>query len=238
MKKEITVKKVVLMALLLDVIIILIPIALNFILNRESPIPQQYIIGDAKDWLSFWGVYIGSIGSLIMAGVAFVTIMQNNRVAKQNEALLAQNKEQLYELKRQWEEQNKPVLSSTLSVSDNDLFLEIVNTSSVHASVDKCVIDNHTSHIKDDFSKLNAALENICLELPPHYSKMIMIPGIEPHKVGDYGDDYISVSIVYGDNRKTFNLYLREITIMKWHVTKKDMADKLASIADEIKCKN
>ena len=235
MKHKLGTKKIFLTVLILDIFIVVIPIALNFIINASSPIPKKYIIGDTRDWLSFWGVYIGSIGSLIMAGVAFVTIMQNSRAAKQNEVLIAQNKEQLDELKRQWIEQNKPVLSCTLSVRDNYLVLEIINTSAIHASKVKCKIENHTAHIKDDFSTINTALDNIYLEVPPHYSKLITIPGIEPSKIIDYGDEYILASILHGENRNTFKLYLREINVMEWQVSKKDVSDKIANIAKEIK---
>lgn len=50
------------------------PILLDFILSRNNPIPQIPIVGDSKDWLTFWGAYIGALASFVMVVVAYKTL--------------------------------------------------------------------------------------------------------------------------------------------------------------------
>lgn len=197
------------------------PILLDFILSRNNPIPQIPIVGDSKDWLTFWGAYIGALASFVMVVVAYKTLKNNS--------------DQLKELKRQWEERNTPYLSCALSVYDGVLVIEIVNSSDIHAKNVKCKIENHTQRIKDDFSQLNSALERMSLEIPPHYVKRIKIYGIEPYASANYGDDYISVKLLYENNTQQFDLYLQEITIMTWQYSQNKIIDELDDIKKELK---
>lgn len=218
-----------------DLIIISIPIFLNFVLSMPSPIPSKYIIGNSSDWLSFWGVYIGSIGTFLMALIAVASLKQNDKLSSQNERLILQNEAQLSEIKRQWDEQNTPVLSCGLSVHDGLLVVEIVNSSNIHANNIRCNIANHSQRIKDDFSKLNATLDNILMEIPPHFVKRIKIHSIEPFAGADYGNDYISVSLSYENKNQQFDLYLQEITVMTWQYSQKVLIDKIDGIKNELK---
>lgn len=203
------------------VLLVGIPILLNFLLSRNNPIPELPVIGDSKDWLTFWGAYIGAIASFLMVLVAYLTLKNNST--------------QLAELKRQWDEKNTPVLSCALSVQDGVLVVEIVNSSDIHAKNVKCTIENHSQIIKDDFSKLNNALDKMSLEIPPHFVKRIKIPSIQPFCDANRRDDYITVRLAYDDKTQQFNLYLQEITVMTWQYSHKDVIDKLDEIKNELK---
>lgn len=161
MKRDFNLKRFVLVMILIDVFIIVIPIILNFIINIPSPIPQKYIIGDTKDWLSFWGVYIGSIGSFMMVVVAFFTLIQNYRTVQQNEVLMAQNKEQLDELKRQWEEEHRPRINISIIVYRKAFFIKIKNigkgnATDIKITFNKEFIDNL---LKEEYKQMYCAVE-------------------------------------------------------------------------------
>lgn len=73
--------------------VIVAPLVINWVILQ----PQQFdVVGDGTHWLGFWATYISAIASFAMVFITRYT--------------LKQNKEQLDELKNQWEEQNKPDL--------------------------------------------------------------------------------------------------------------------------------
>ncbi len=103
--------QILLIFMLVIILLLGVPILLDYLLSRHNPISQLPIIGEAKDWLSFWGTYIGSIGTIGMAAIALVTIRQNDKLVRQNDKLVLQNETQLAEMKRQWEEDRRACLS-------------------------------------------------------------------------------------------------------------------------------
>jgi hypothetical protein len=72
-------------------LIIGIPIVINFVIGIYTPY-DLYVVGNAENWLSFYGSYFGGV---ITAGVAYLilwhTIKENNKVA-----LRSLKKEELY----------------------------------------------------------------------------------------------------------------------------------------------
>ena len=97
--------------------LLLIPIILNFVLQMPSLFP---IIGDSQTWLSFWASYIGAVASFTMIAVTLLT--------------LKQNKAQLNEIKRQWEEEHRPHLVCRIIVNKKAFILQISNPSQFDAS--------------------------------------------------------------------------------------------------------
>lgn len=93
--------------------IVLIPILLNWVIQWQSFFE---FVGKDTDWLMFWVTYISAIASFAMVFITWRTLQQN--------------KEQLNELKRQWEEENRPRLEIYF-VEDNFMAwgqrLEILN---------------------------------------------------------------------------------------------------------------
>ena len=73
--------------------IILIPIALNWIIRMPA---YFKFVGNDTDWLNFWVSYISAIASFAMVLITWRTLKQNEN--------------QLNELKRQWDEENRPRL--------------------------------------------------------------------------------------------------------------------------------
>lgn len=91
--------------------IVLIPILLNWVIQWQSFFE---FVGKDTDWLMFWVTYISAIASFAMVFITW--------------RALQQNKEQLEEIKRQWNEQNKPILSFKIIYLNNVFYLKAENT--------------------------------------------------------------------------------------------------------------
>lgn len=110
-------KKRIIIIITVITAILLVPVILNFILQISCDLP---IIGDPQTWLSFWGSFIGSLASFAMIVITVHT--------------LKQNKQQLDEMKRQWEEEHRPHLTCRIIVNKRAFFLQISNPSNYDAS--------------------------------------------------------------------------------------------------------
>lgn len=93
-----------------------VPIALNFILLIPAFTP---IVGNNQTWLSFIGTLIGSLASFAMIFFTAKT--------------LEQNKNQLDELKRQWDENHRPHLYGRIVAYKHFYFYQIYNAGSMDA---------------------------------------------------------------------------------------------------------
>ena len=91
--------------------IVLIPILLNWVIRWQSFFE---FVGKDTDWLMFWVTYISAIASFAMVFIRWRT--------------LKQNEEQLNEIKRQWEEQNRPILSFKIIYINSVFYLKVENT--------------------------------------------------------------------------------------------------------------
>ena len=109
------------------IVIIIVPVLLNFILLIPSP---TKIIGDANVWLSFFASFIGAVASF---GMIFFTYQS-----------LMQNQQQLEELKRQWDESQRARLQFKVIKYRDGYYLEVHNCGKEDAY-------NVNVHINDDF---------------------------------------------------------------------------------------
>lgn len=89
-----------------------------YILNKLILIDSYWnIVGGPKEWLAFWPSYLSALASAVMIAYTAMT--------------LKNNKEQLDELKRQWEEEHKPNVSVSFNIMNSVGAFRIVNTSVV-----------------------------------------------------------------------------------------------------------
>lgn len=118
--------------------IALFPLLLNWMLLRQAIIP---VVGDGVTWLSFWPVYLSAIASF---GMIYFTYRS-----------LQQNREQLLEMKKLREEEERARLVFSVIVYQQAFMLKISN-------VGKRNVYDATIHFNDDF--LNELLEDIFQE--------------------------------------------------------------------------
>ena len=115
--------------------LIVVPIVLNFILLIPAFTP---IVGDNQTWLSFIGTLIGALASFAMIFFTAKT--------------LEQNKNQLEELKRQWEEDHRPHLYGRIVAYKHFYFYQIYNAGSMDAyNVSLKINSDFESQIPEDY---------------------------------------------------------------------------------------
>lgn len=153
----------------------LFPIALNWLILRPSIID---VVGEGSDWLGFWAVYIGAVASFSMVALTWWTLKQskeqNDVLVAQNERILQNNKEQLEELKRQWNAEWKPNLLLSVGVAKNALFLKISNVG-LSAAYDIKLFVN------EDFLK----------EIPNEAAKNCFAPLVNPFFIDGKSTKYV-----------------------------------------------
>lgn len=127
-------------------VILFFPFILNFLVNCRVCIWEDYIVGEPKDWLSFWASYIGGAGSIIMLFIALKTLSTHK-------------------------EDNRPYIYTRIIKHSGKLYLECTNVGKTVApeielmidkklikdiKIDKKLIDDKTLEaFKDHFLALN-----------------------------------------------------------------------------------
>ena len=94
--------------------LLVFPYILNKLILSDS---CWTVVGGPKEWLAFWPSYLSALASAVMIAYTAMT--------------LKNNKSQLDELKRQWEEEHKPNVSVSFCQLGKVAYLRIVNTSIV-----------------------------------------------------------------------------------------------------------
>lgn len=74
MKKSVV--EAILIALGVFILVITMPLALNRLILKER---QFDVVGEDRDWLQFWPVYLNAIGTLAMAITTFYTLKANQK---------------------------------------------------------------------------------------------------------------------------------------------------------------
>lgn len=142
------------------IVIVILVIAFPFLLNSLILIESgKAFVGKDADWLLFWGSYVSAIASFAMVYITYNA--------------LKLNKESLGELKRQWDEQNRPRLHFTIVSIDSIYYLKIENSGNEDAynislKFSSNFVDNHYhENIKNQFIKL----QEIKFYIEKHKSK-------------------------------------------------------------------
>lgn len=146
---------------------------------------------------------------------------------------LLQSKKQLKEMKRQWKEQNTPVVSCSLAKCLDSVLLEVFNSSQVPAHKVKIEIVNNTGENIFRFEETNALLEEMSFEIPPLMVKQIPI-WITPYVDGNY-KGYITVKTTYEGKTEEFDLYLKEINLTTWQYSNKEICKSIDNVCGEIR---
>lgn len=110
---EYRMKRKVLFGMIL-LVLVLVPSLINLLVLVPMPGKWNYpIAGKPVDWLHFWASYLGAIASFIMIVYTGMSLRQNRR--------------QLDEMKRQWNEEHRARLIFSLVSKDGLIVLRISN---------------------------------------------------------------------------------------------------------------
>ena len=146
---------------------------------------------------------------------------------------LLQSKKQLNEMKRQWKEQNTPVVSCSLAKCNDFVILEVFNSSQVPAHRVKIEIVNNTGEKIFHFEETDALLKEMTFEIPPQMIKQIPI-WITPYVDGDY-KCYITGKVTCETKTEEFYLYLKEINLTTWQYSNKEICKSIDNVCNEIR---
>jgi hypothetical protein len=91
-------------------VILLIPFILNWVMRWTQIVPY---VGEAKDWLGFWGSYLSAAAAAIMIIFTYYS--------------LKNNKETLNEMKKEWEEERKANLYFSIEDRIGLFVLKVAN---------------------------------------------------------------------------------------------------------------
>lgn len=212
------------------VFLLVLPLLINLCYRLESDCSELHA---PSAWATFWATYLAAIASFAMVFITWLTLKKNK---EQNDAILQQNKDQLNEMKRQWKEQNTPIVSCSLEKSSESLLVELHNTSQVPAHKIRVRIDNNTGKDISRFDKTCELLEKMTFEIPPFSIKQIPIM-LTPYVDGEY-EGYLSVELSYCGKQERFDLYLKEINLTTWKYSTKDVCSKIEHLDNTVKSKN
>lgn len=165
------------------IIIAILPAFINFAMLQPSSFPY---VGEAKDWLGFWGSYLSAAAAAIMIIYTAYSLKLNEKT--------------LIEMKREWEEDRKARLEFTIVPNDMSFMIRIKNIGKLPAyniqmKFNKEFIESLIDEtIKDTYSKLMK--KNFTLGAGE--SKYFYLSPIYSHHVDSYtiGKEYYSSSYV------------------------------------------
>ena len=155
-------------------VFVIIAFAFPFVLNRLVMLKLDYpVAGNPETWIAFWPSYLSAIASFGMIVLTAIALYFNNKT-------LSNNKEQLNELKRQWEEEHKPTISVSYNMIDSVAYLRLVNTSKSEIHNLNISGDFYVNGEKNEYFDLSI-LKQFNIDIESHGIRNIIIhPHIEP----------------------------------------------------------
>lgn len=198
--------------------LVFVPICLNFILLIPAFTP---VVGDNANWLSFLGTLIGALASFAMIFFTAKT--------------LEQNREQLNELKRQWDEEHTPSLSCQLIPYSDHFMLQVLNTSNVTAHDVSIKLSTTIQRDIYLFDKLCNFLNKQTFTLPPRESIYFDIMISLYKDIEQLPDGYIDVTLSLKLNEVgTFKVYPKHYAFCTAKIGNPSLHKAVEKIADKI----
>lgn len=199
---------------------------LMFIRAMFRFIPQMSMLGDNVETLGFYNFWVEVLASLASFTMVFITAKT-----------LEQNKGQLAELKRQWQEEHSPYLSCQLIATTGHFNLRIFNSSKVTADNVSISITNFLNKTEIfQFIDLQDFLKEHTFIIPPMesiYFRIWITPFVE---LGNLPSGYIEVSVkIKDDEFGTFKLYPQDYAFVSHGDNDSPIINGLEKIANKIK---
>ena len=149
---------------------IVFPFVLNLLVIVKTSFP---VAGKPENWIAFWPSYLSAIASFGMIALTAVALYYNNKT-------LVNNKDQLNEMKRQWEEEHMPNVSVSYNQLGTIAYLRIVNTSIVEVKNLRINGKFFAGEIESNFFNMSI-LERFNIDIEPNGIRNIILHyNIEP----------------------------------------------------------
>ncbi len=196
--------------ILVVVFLLFLPLLINLCYLWES---NSTALHAPSDWATFWATYLAAIASFAMVLITWWTLKESK---KQNDKILMQNQQQLDELKRQWEESNRPWLVFTFACKEKWWTLKIENIGNTIArNVRISLSDKFVDKIGFPAVKTMLKRVNSPFPLEAHTSKYFLINPAYSNKEGYHTSESDSTSITHRDANKLLDELKNEKLIIK-----------------------
>ena len=198
------------------IIIVAFPFVLNLlvILNIGCP-----VAGNPETWIAFWPSYLSAIASFGMIALTSMALFYNNKT-------LANNKEQLNEMKRQWDEEHSPNVSVSFSQLGNVAYLRLINTSNVEIKNLKISGDFYNGEEKSGFFNMNL-LEQFNIDIEPHGIRNIVLHNNIVPLTDNF---YFILQLHYNGMQKEIKVYCNDLYLVGDVIVWKQLIDSIRKI--------
>ena len=213
-------REIILICVTAIAMIVIIPLLINYFIQIPALFP---IVGEAVNWLMFWPTYLGAVASSVMIFVTYLT--------------LKQNKEQLQEMKRQWDEEHKPQLAAHIYGYGQLFYIRVKNISKVPVNnVSISFTHDPQNEFILNYDTWKQKLSNIIFSIEPNDFLDIEVPA--SFYKGEIYTDFIGLSFSFNDSYQyDVNLYFAEATVCNFRFENQALLETIDKVSETIKNK-
>lgn len=202
--------------IIVAIIIVAFPFFLNFLVLLNIGCP---VAGNPATWIAFWPSYLSAIASFGMIALTSMALFYNNKT-------LANNKEQLNEMKRQWDEEHSPNVSVSFSQLGNVAYLRLINTSHVEIKNLKISGDFYNGEEKNDFFNMKL-LEQFNIDIEPHGIRNIVLHNNIVPLTDNF---YFILQLYYNGMQKEIKVYCNDLYLVGDVIVWRQLIDSIRKI--------
>ena len=202
--------------IIVAIIIVAFPFFLNFLVLLNIGCP---VAGNPATWIAFWPSYLSAIASFGMIALTSMALFYNNKT-------LANNKEQLNEMKRQWGEEHSPNVSVSFSQLGNVAYLRLINTSHVEIKNLKISGDFYNGEEKNDFFNMKL-LEQFNIDIEPHGIRNIVLHNNIVPLTDNF---YFILQLYYNGMQKEIKVYCNDLYLVGDVIVWRQLIDSIRKI--------
>lgn len=191
--------------LIIVILLLFLPAFINWCYTKPA---WDEILENPKKWTVFWGTYLSAIASFAMVFITWKT--------------LKQNREQLNEIKKQWNEQNQPSFKFNIVVIGSGQVCLNVSNVGIHSIYNaKIKFGQHALSViqKEGIDLSNLKNEILDNELTLGIQSNRVYPLFFLRETGYF--DYLDITVIYEDGRESIHIVDLLLPISEYQEKKK-----------------
>lgn len=187
------------------IFLLFLPAFINWCYTKPA---WHEILENPQKWTVFWGTYLSAIASFAMVFITWKT--------------LKQNREQLNEIKKQWNEQNQPSFKFNIVVIGSGQVCLNVSNVGIHSIYNaKIKFGQHALSViqKEGIDLSNLKNEILDNELTLGIQSNRVYPLFFLRETGYF--DYLDITVIYEDGRESIHIVDLLLPISEYQEKKK-----------------
>lgn len=191
--------------LIIVILLLFLPAFINWCYTKPA---WDEILENPQKWTVFWGTYLSAIASFAMVFITWKT--------------LKQNREQLNEIKKQWNEQNQPSFKFNIVVIGSGQVCLNVSNVGIHSIYNaKIKFGQHALSViqKEGIDLSNLKNEILDNELTLGIQSNRVYPLFFLRETGYF--DYLDITVIYEDGRESIHIVDLLLPISEYQEKKK-----------------